>query len=51
MQVKQLTLFAIGGTITILTLVNMHMAYHACRNICTNIFVMMKIVVYLMTSQ
>ena len=38
MLVKQLTLFAIGGIITDLTLLNTRMAYHACKNICTNIF-------------
>ena len=34
-----------------LTLVNMRMAYRACRNICANIFVIVNIVVFLMTSQ
>ena len=35
----------------LITLVNMRMAYHACKNICTNIFVIVNIVVLLMTSQ
>ena len=30
---------------------NSRMAYHACKNICTNIFVKVNIVVFLMTSQ
>ena len=51
MYVKQLTLFAISGIITDLTLLNMHMTYHACRNTCTKIFVIVNVVVFLMTSQ
>ena len=43
MLVKQLTLFATGGITTDLTLVNMRMVYHACKNSCTNIFVMVNI--------
>ena len=41
----------IGGIITDLTLINMCMAYHACKNTCTNIFVIVNIVVFLMMSQ
>ena len=49
--VTQLTLFATGGKVTDRTLVNMRMAYHACKNTCTNIFVIVNIVVFSMTSQ
>ena len=45
------TLFAAGGIIIDLTFVNMHMAYDACKNTCTNIFVVVNIVVFSMTSQ
>ena len=49
--VKQLILFAIGGIITDLTLVNKRMLYLACKNACANIFVIVNIVLFLMTSQ
>ena len=48
---QKLTLFAKGGIITDLTLVNMLMKYHASKNTCTNIFVIVNIVVFSMTSQ
>ena len=43
------TVFTTGGIIKNLTLVNMRMAYHACKNTCKNIFVTVNIMVYSMT--
>ena len=40
------TLCAAGEITTDLTLVNMRMTYHACKNSCTNIFVILNIVVF-----
>ena len=39
------------NNLTDLTVVNMRKAYHACTNICMNIFVVVNTVVFLMTSQ
>ena len=41
-----MTLFAVGGIVTDLTLENKHMTYHSCRNPGTKLFVIMSIVVY-----
>ena len=38
------TVFTISRITTDLTLVNIHIAYHACRNTCSNIFVIVNIV-------
>ena len=41
------TVFTTGGIIKNLTLVNMRVAYHACKNTCKNIFVTVNIMVLL----
>ena len=51
MLVKQLTLFARGGIITNLTLVDMRLAYYGCKKTCTNIFVIVNIMIFSMISQ